>query len=53
MGLRGKLTTNASLRKKLTTIIMLSCFIVVLLASGSFLTTAILSYKVNKVSRLT
>lgn len=53
MGLLKKVFNKASLKQKLTTIIMLISLFVLLLASGSFITSKVFSYRQSMVNRLT
>ncbi len=52
MGLLKRLTTNATLKQKLTAIIMLISLIVLLLASGSFVLSKVASYRQETLNRL-
>ena len=53
MGLFNKIFKKASLKQKLTAIIMLISLVVLLLASGSFIISKVISYRQSMVNRLT
>ena len=53
MGLLKRSFNKASLKQKLTTIIMLISLFVLLLASGAFITSKVFSYRQSMVNRLT
>jgi signal transduction histidine kinase/ActR/RegA family two-component response regulator len=52
MGLFNKFCRNASLKQKLTTIIMLISLIVLLLASGTFIVSKVVTYRHAMINRL-